>query len=195
MPIDKDFLGYLSLVVAFASYIPYVVSTIRGHTKPHVFSWIIWGLVTAIVFVAQTTENAGPGGWATGFSAFFLLLIAALGFHYGEKQRTRGDWIAFLATLSAIPLWYVTKNPLWSVLLVTTIDVVAYYPTLRKSWHKPKEEMALKYILTAVKYCASLMALQHYSLITVVYPLASLVMELAVIILLFLRRRQLRAVI
>ena len=70
----------------------------------------------------------------------------------GEKHVTRGDWIAFLITFFAIPLWVVTSDPLWSVLLVTVIGAVAYYPTFRKSFAKPGEELAFKSVLTVIRY-------------------------------------------
>lgn len=106
----------------------------------------------------------------------------------GEKNFTKGDWLVFLATMSAIPLWIITKDPLWSVILVTSIDAAAYYPTLRKSYSKPDEEASFKYTLAAVKYALSLMALENYTAVTIIYPVTSLVLESATVILLLWRR-------
>jgi len=47
------------------------------------------------------------------------------------------DWYFFLAALAAIPLWLLTRTPLYSVVVVTVIDALAYVPTFRKSWHRP----------------------------------------------------------
>lgn len=189
--ISKEIMGVIALAIALISYVPYIRSIFTANTRPHAFSWLVWGAVSGIAFVAQWIEKAGPGGWVTGFSAAMCLGIGILALFKGEKNITRGDWISFLTTMSAIPLWMLTKDPLWSVLLVTFIDAVAYYPTFRKSYEKPDEELAFKYAITALKHFLSLAALENYSLVTMVYPFISFFMELAVVGLLLSRRRSL----
>ena len=134
----KESLGYFSIAVAIVSYFPYGWMTISQKIRPHMFSWVVWGTVNAITFFAQASRGAGFGAWATGFSAGGCLSVALLAGIYGERKITRGDWVAFLSSLAAIPLWYVTKDPLWSVILLTGISAVAFYPTVRKSWRKPR---------------------------------------------------------
>ncbi|MDD3371868.1 MAG: hypothetical protein PHE27_08615 [Alphaproteobacteria bacterium] len=190
--ISKDVMGALSLVIAFVSYVPYVRSIFVARTKPHAFSWLVWGLSSAVAFFAQISDNAGAGAWVTGFSAAVCIGIGIIAVFRGEKNITRGDWISFLSTILAIPLWIVTKDPLWSVLLVTGIDAVAYYPTFRKSYAKPDEELAFKYVLTAVKHGLSLLALQNFTLVTSFYALVSLVLEAGVALMLVWRRRAMR---
>src|SRR5215475_6486252 len=154
----KDAFGLLSLVLSIVSYVPYLRSIFVANTRPHAFTWLVWGAVMAIAFVAQLYGRAGAGSWSTGLSAAFCLAIGIIALFRGEKHITRGDWIALLTTLAAIPLWVATSDPLWSVLLVTAIDAVAYYPTVRKSWAKPDEELAFKYVLSDIRYLFSLLA-------------------------------------
>ena len=184
----KDMFGALSLLLSVVSYVPYIRSIFVANTKPHAFTWLVWGTVMAIAFVAQLADKAGAGSWATGLSAAFCLSISIIAIFRGEKHITRGDWIALLTTLLAIPLWLATADPLWSVLLVTGIDAVAYYPTFRKSYAKPDEELALKYVLTVIRYVFSLLALGHFTVVTSVYQLVSILMEMAIVIMLLWRR-------
>jgi hypothetical protein len=184
----KDVFGLLSVVLSVVSYVPYARSIFVANTKPHAFTWLVWGAVMAIAFVAQLYDKAGAGSWATGLSAAFCLGIGVVAVFRGEKHITIGDWIALLVTLIAIPLWVVTSDPLWSVLLVTGIDAVAYYPTFRKSYAKPDEELASKYILTVIRHLFSLLALERFTIVTSLYQLVSIVMERAVVIMLLWRR-------
>lgn len=39
----KILLGYLSVLIAFVSYIIYFRQISAGKIKPHAFSWFIWG--------------------------------------------------------------------------------------------------------------------------------------------------------
>jgi hypothetical protein len=191
----KDIFGLLSLILSVVSYVPYLRSIFAAKTRPHAFTWLIWGAVMAIAFVAQLSGRGGAGSWATGLSAAFCLSIGVVALFRGEKHITRGDWIAFLVTLLAIPLWVVTSDPLWSVLLVTGIDAVAYYPTFRKSYSKPDEELAFKYVLTVIRYLFSLLALEHYTLVTSVYQLVSILMEMAIVGLLIWRRAAIKRLV
>jgi len=190
--ISKEIFGLLSLVLSVVSYVPYVRSIFVANTKPHAFTWLVWGTVMAIAFFAQLSDKAGAGSWATGLSAAFCLGIGVIALFRGEKHVTRGDWIVFIITFLAIPLWVVTSDPLWSVLLVTVIDAVAYYPTFRKSFAKPDEELAFKYVLTVILYLFSLLALEHYTVVTSVYQFVSIFMELGIVIMLLWRRAVLK---
>lgn len=185
---NNEILGCLSLALSVIGYGPYVLSTLRRQIKPHMFSWIIWGMIAAIAFFAQDSDDAGPGAWAMGFTAVSCLVIAALAAHCGEKHITRSDWLSFVGALLAIPLWYVTQDPLWALVLVTAIDSCGYYPTFRKSWNKPRDENIIVYVMDATKFVLALLALEHYSVVTVLSPLFVSVVETALVMMILMRR-------
>jgi hypothetical protein len=146
-----EFFGVLSTLMMVLSRANYFNSIFRGKTRPHAFSWFIWGIISSIGFAAQVAEGAGAGSWARGFSAFtcFILVIVAL--IKGEKV-------------------IITKTPVWSVMLVCIIDTIGYFPTLRKSWTKPQEEAAQSYLFGSLCALFSLFAIEHYTLSTWLYP-------------------------
>lgn len=185
----KDILGLAALGLGIYGYVPYVGGILKGKTRPHVFSWLIWGVLTAIGFAAQISDDAGPGAWVTGFSAGMDFIIVALALRYGENQITRSDWITFFVALSAIPLWIITKNPLWSVILISVIDALGFWPTFRKSWGKPHEEVLQSYIVGIIKFCLALLALEHLSWVTGLYTGSLAVMNVAFVMMVLLRRR------
>jgi hypothetical protein len=186
--LTKESLGYLSILLALLSYIPYALSTLRKRTKPHTFSWIIWGLLTAIDFCAQADKHAGPGAWAMGFSSFDCFTIAVFALLQRDTSITRSDWISFTGALVAIPLWYFTHDPLLAVILVTLIDLLGFYPTLRKSYLKPHDELAFMYSLSALKFIVALLASQDYSLTTVLYPSYLILANVVFVVMLYWRR-------
>jgi predicted small integral membrane protein len=53
----------LAVVLTFVAFVPYIRSILAGRTKPHVFSWVIWGITTMIVFFAQLEVKSGMGAW------------------------------------------------------------------------------------------------------------------------------------
>ncbi len=188
-PDPKILMTGFAIVIALFTYLPYCWLTFKGKIRPHLFSWVLWGMLTSIAFFAQLSDGAGAGAYITGFTSIMCLAIAALSFWRGEKNITRSDAIAFIAGLSAIPVWVVTNNPLWSVIMVAAIDALGFYPTFRKSWIKPHEEMALVYFLSGFKFAVSLFALEHITLITAFYPCSVILTNWSFLALLLLRRR------
>lgn len=162
--------GGLSVLMMLASRGTYFASILRGQTRPHAFSWLIWGTISTIGFAAQYVDGAGAGSWARGFGAVTCFVLVVMGILHGEKNITRSDWTTLAVALLAVPLWVVTKTPFWSVVLVCLIDTVGYIPTLRKSWLKPREESAKSYVFSCLGAFFSLVAIEHYTPTTWLYP-------------------------
>ena len=57
----KDILSAVAITLTFVAFYPYLRGIVRGTTKPHVFSWIIWGSTTFVVFLAQLQAGGGVG--------------------------------------------------------------------------------------------------------------------------------------
>jgi len=140
-------------------------------------------------FAAQWSKGAGPGAWYVGFSTLLCFAVAALAIKRGEQNITISDSIAFVIALTGIVLWYATEDPLWAVALASLIDILACYPTLRKTYLKPHEEAVFMYAMAAFRAALSLPALVSYSLVTVLFP-ATLVFTSSLIALTILWRRK-----
>ncbi len=186
----KEILGATATVIAFCSYIPYFRNIFRGLTKPHAFSWLIWSILTGIGFAAQVYDDGGPGAWATGFTAGMCFVVFLVALKSGEKDITNSDWLCLSGAFIAIGLWAVTSNPLTSVILITLIDALGFIPTFRKSFHKPHQETALTYGLSALKFMFAIPALSNITLVTTLYPASLIVMNGLFVMMLLIRRKQ-----
>jgi len=188
----KEIIGGLSVAVGLVSYGLYLWGIYRRTVKPHLFTWIIWGTLAAIGFAVQYVEKGGPGAWNLGAAAGINFVVAGAAGFYGEKNIFRSDWIAFLIALAAIPVWWMTDNPLWAAVIVSAIDVVAFYPTVRKSWLKPEEEGASAFFIGALQFLLSIFALEKATLTTVLYPAIVVSMNILLVLMLLYRRRVLK---
>ena len=186
--IDKHWFAFCAILLSTVNGLFYLRSILFQNIRPHVFSWIIWGLLLLIGAAAQYAGHGGVGVWPTAYSGCMCLIYAALSLKYGEKKITRSDWIAFIGALAAVPLWLITKNPLTAVILVTLIDTVGLYPTFRKSYINPWQENPYSFFFFAVTACLTLLALENYSLVTVLYQAALMCMELSLAFVIFYRR-------
>lgn len=185
----NQILGTAASVLAIAGSIPYILSMIKGTTRPHIFSWLLWGVFNAIGGVAQMMDGGGPGAWVNLISAVLCWVVTVMGLlQKGERDIVRSDWIAFTGAVVAIIPWALTKDPLWSVIIITIIDMLAFYPTFRKSWYKPQEEALVSYGISATKHVLGIAALANYSITTVLFS-ASLVLTNSAFIAMTLYRR------
>lgn len=172
---------------------PYIWGLYKRTAKPHMFSWIIWTVVTGITGAIQLLENAGAGSWFALLNCFLSGSIAVSAFWLGTRDIKRIDWVVLITALSSIPLWVITKNPLWSVILIVSIDAVGYIPTIRKSWHKPYGEPAIPWALSVIVFSLSFMAIESYTVTTYLYPVTFIIVNIFFVGYLLVRRRQVSA--
>ncbi len=187
----KEVLGMIAVAITWIAFLPYIRSIQHGETKPHVFSWVIWGLSTFIVFLGQVADGGGAGAWAIGVSGIITTYVAWLAYQKkADVQITPTDWIFLALALSALPLWYIHDDPLWTVVILTGIDALGFGSTFRKSYHKPFDEQLGFYVLMTTRNAISIAALTHYSVTTVIFPALTGFLSLLFILMLLVRRKQ-----
>lgn len=178
------------MVLTYLAFAPYFRSILAGTTRPHVFSWVVWGTNTSVAFVATLSAGGGAGAWAVGFSAVITLAVAALAWTQRADVRiTRSDWGFFLAGLAAIPLWFVASDPLWAIVVVTAVELLGFGPTVRKSWQQPWSEPVAFLAILIVRNALVIAALGERTLTTVLFP-AAMAVACALLIAILLWRRQ-----
>jgi len=190
---SKELLGVLSITMSLFAYASYFRSIFQRQTKPHMFTWIVWMLTGSIGFLGQYLSGAGAGSWSTCTTAIICACVAGVSFFLGEKNITKSDWVFFIAALSGIPLWYFTKDPLGAVLLVSFINVAGAYPTLRKSYVTPYGENILSWSLHMGRTIFTLLAIEHYSLVTTIFPSVVLGVNISILSILVWRRYAVKA--
>ena len=186
----KPLLGAIGIGLTFFAYLPYIRSIVQGKTRPHVFSWVIWGTSTCIVFLAQLTDKGGAGAWVIGVSGIISIYVAILAYlKRSDSTITRIDWLFFILAMTSLPLWYLTSDPLWAVVLLTTVDVLGFGPTFRRAYIHPFEEQLMFYVVMALRNLVVLSALENYSLTTVLFPATIAVACLIFSLMVVYRRR------
>jgi len=185
----KELLSVAAIIFTFVAFFPYIRSILKGKTRPHVFSWIIWGTTTFIVFLAQLAGGGGVGAWPIGVSGIITIYIALLAYiKKSDHTITKMDWTFLGVAITALPLWYVTSEPLWAVVILTFVDLLGFGPTIRKAYHFPLEENITFYSIFIARNIAVVFALEYYSLTTVLFPAAVAIASFILVVLIWVRR-------
>ncbi|MEW8114013.1 MAG: hypothetical protein AB2771_12275, partial [Candidatus Thiodiazotropha endolucinida] len=105
---------------------------------------------------------------------------------------TNLDWAFFTAAMASIPIWYFTSDPTWAVILLTTIDVIGFGPTIRKAFAHPYDEDLKFFALFALRNLLVVMALERYTIATMLFPAVIATVCLLFIVLIVYKRRSIR---
>ncbi len=185
----KLILGIVSSLLIIPQAVPYIRDILRRKTEPHIYSWFIWGTLQMIAALSQLKGGAGYGSWALIAGGIFCYTVCILSFRFGTKNITLFDRFCFVASLLSIGVYLFLENPLWAILFVTCIDLLAFLPTFRKGYQEPYTETASTFAISALANVLSILALQVYSTTTVLYMAVLFATNTIFTVMLLVRRK------
>ena len=171
----KELLGLIAVFLAIIGYSSYFLSIFRNRIRPHLFSWIIWSITTALVFLGQFQKGGGAGSWTTATTGLITILIAVIALKNGTKNITKLDAVFFTGALLAIVPWLLTKDPTASIVILTLIDVCGFIPTIRKTLRDSNSETLTLYTINIFRHGLAMVALANYNVATYLYPMTMLI--------------------
>lgn len=179
----------LAILVSVIRYGLYLWSIYQRETEPHFFSWFNWAVVVGIGAYAQFSIDDGLSAWVLLVVSSTCFFIAFISLFVGEKDITRTDWMAFVGALVAIPVWQVTQDPVAAIFVLVLIDMLTYYPTIRKSWHKPWSEPPISYFWAGSRYFFTLFTVSNFTWESLLYPFFLMATDWGFAVFVLIRRR------
>ncbi len=81
----KPILAIFTVILTFVGYVPYIRDILKGKTKPHVYSWFVWTLTSAITYGLQIEGGAGVGclGYIGNCNWFIFYIFA----EFAKRQK------------------------------------------------------------------------------------------------------------
>lgn len=165
-------IALLASVLAIVGNVPYLRDVIQRRVSPHPYTWLVWTIVSCIVFFGQLARGAGVGAIPTAASEIFTVIIFFFTLRHGFKDIRRVDTYFLIAALLGIIPWVLTKDPTISVTIAVSIDAIAFVPTIRKTWQNPRSETPLLYATNVIRHILMLFSLQAYNIATTLHSIA-----------------------
>jgi len=179
-------IGYLAQLVTVTSIIPYLIGIIKGNISPNRTSWFIWSLI-GFSFLLTTSKIDPIIFMYSVVLAFNPALVFILTFFYksAHESMTKWDKIALITAISAMILWFFTKDvkglEIWPIVLVIVADASALIPTILFVRESPGEDRPSMWILFVVGAILVLVGIDSYSSESLALPLYMTVGPLFVI--------------
>ena len=171
----KEAIALIAAALAIVGNIPYLKDVINKRVQPHPYTWLVWSLVSGVTFFGQLAKGAGVGAIPTGASEIFTIIIFFFSLRYGFSKVEKRDTYFLVAALLGIIPWLLTKDPTISVIIVVAIDLIAFIPTLRKTWNYPTTETPALYSMNVARHILTLFSLQAYNVATMLHSIAMII--------------------
>jgi len=184
-------LWFITILIVVYSYYDYIKDMFKWTTKPHVLSWTVFVIIDIIVILTQRYGWAGPGVWATDAVTIWAIMVLILSFKYWEKDIRKSDIVAFTLSLFAVILYVTLSDPTYAMICVIIILALAFYPTFRKTYHKPNEETLSMYILAWVRSCIAIFATVEFSFLTLAFPVYVIMLNIVFVSMVLYRKKKL----
>ncbi|MFZ2151702.1 MAG: hypothetical protein WAV09_01185 [Minisyncoccia bacterium] len=189
---QTELIVIVASIFAFIGNVPYLLDVLKKKVQPHPYTWFVWTLVSAIVFFGQVAKGAGIGAIPTFVAEIFTLIIFLFSLKYGFRNISKIDTYFFIVALLGIIPWILTKDPTISVVVAVSIDLIAFVPTLRKTWLYPSTETPLLYSMNVSRHVLTLFSLQTYNIATTVHSIAMIITNTLMVC--FLLRKKVKKV-
>lgn len=186
----KGTIAIIAAVIAIAGNIPYLIDVLKKKVQPHPYTWLVWTIVSAVTFFGQFAKGAGVGAFPTAVAEFFTVIIFFFSLQYGFKNIKKIDtYFLIFALLGLIP-WILTKDPTFSVVIVVSIDLIAFVPTLRKTWNTPKTESPILYGSNVLRHILTLFSIEAYNVATMLHSIVMIITNSLMVLFISIRHKR-----
>jgi hypothetical protein len=162
----RDYIVLIASILAVIGNVPYLLDIVHKRIKPHPYTWFIWTIVSGVTFFGQVAGGGGVGAIPTAASEIFTLVIFLFSLQYGFKNIARTDTYFLIAAILGLIPWFLTNDPTLSVVIVVIIDVIAFIPTIRKTFAHPDTETPILYSMNVLRHILALFSLEAVNIAT-----------------------------
>ena len=184
-------LGLLAGVVGIADTIPYVRDTIRGSTRPHRGTWLIWSVLAIVVCLSQRADGAT---WSLIMAAAQAVLTGAiflLSIRRGEGGLSPADVLMLTLAGGGVIGWIVADEPVIATACVVAADLIGAAMMVPKTYRDPGSETLATFALASLSGALATGAVGTLDPSLLLYPVYYCLANGALAVLIRQRRRRL----
>jgi hypothetical protein len=186
-------LGLLAGGVSIADTIPYVRDTLRGVTRPHRGTWLIWGTLAIVVCWSQEADGASWSLVMAGVQAVLTTLIFVLAIRRGEGGLNPADIVMIVVAAGGVAGWIVADEPLVATACVVAADLIGAGMMVPKTYRDPHSETLVTFAFASVAGALAAGAVGALDFALLLYPAYYCLVNAGIALLIWQRRRVLQS--
>jgi hypothetical protein len=185
--------GILAGVVGVADTVPYVRDTLRGATRPHRGTWLIWGVLAVVVSLSQYADGASWSLIMAATQAVLTGLIFGLSIRRGVGGVTPPEIVTIAVAGGGVIGWMVADEPLVATVCVVAADLIGAVMMVPKTYRDPDSETLATFVFASLGGALAAGAVGAVDLSLLLYPIYYCVVNGALSLLISHRRAVLGA--
>jgi hypothetical protein len=163
--------GALAGILSVVDAIPYVRDILRGTTRPHRGTRLIWWTLATTALVSQYADGAGWSMLMLLGQAVTTGLTFVLSIRRGVGGLSRLDLtVTAIAGLGVIG-WFVSSTPVIATACVVFADTLGVGLMLPKTWREPGSETLSTFVLASLAGLLGALAVGALDFSLLLYPL------------------------
>jgi hypothetical protein len=182
-------LGVLAVLVGIADTIPYVRDTVRGETRPHRGTWLIWSVLAIVVCLSQRADGASWSLLMVGAQALLTSLVFLLAIRRGEGGLSASDQLMIAIAGGGVIGWMIADEPLFATVCVVGADLIAAALMVPKTYRDPDSETLATFVFASLGGLLGAGAVGALDVSLLIYPIYFGLVNGAIAILIHHRRR------
>jgi hypothetical protein len=186
-------LGVLAGVCAVVNTIPYIRDIVRGTTRPHRGTWLVWAVLAIVVYESQRADGASWSLLMTGAQAMLTSLIFILAVRRGEGGLSATDALLTAMAAAGVVGWVISDEPIVATASVVVADLVAAAMMTPKTYRDPTSETLASFALASVGGALAAGAVASAEPALLMYPVYFCAVNAAIALLIHRRRAVLAA--
>jgi hypothetical protein len=143
-------LGLLAGVVSIADTIPYVRDTVRGTTRPHRGTWLIWSVLAIVACLSQRADGASWSIVMAASQAVLTSTIFLLSIRRGEGGLSPADVLMIALAGGGVVGWVVADQPVIAIACVVAADLIGVAMMVPKTYRDPGSETLATFALASL---------------------------------------------
>jgi hypothetical protein len=163
-------LGVLAGIISILDAVPYIRDVMRGRTRPHRGTWLIWSSLALVALASQLADGAEWSVVMVAVQALATGVIFAFSIRRGEGGLSPVD--ITLITIAALGVmgWLVFSEPVVATACVVAADTLGVAMMLPKTWRDPASETLVTYVLASAAGLLSTFAVGAIEASLLLYP-------------------------
>jgi hypothetical protein len=185
-------LGLAAGVIGVPDTIPYVRDTLRGSTRPHRGTWLIWGVLAVVVSLSQYADGASWSLVMAGVQAVLTSLIFVLSIRRGEGGVSPTELTMIAIASAGVAGWIVADEPIVATVCVVAADLIGAALMVPKTYRDPESETLVTFAFASLGGALAAGAVGAVDVSLLLYPVYYCVINGAIALLIWERRSALR---
>ena len=182
-------LGVLAVLVGIADTIPYVRDTLRGATRPHRGTWLIWSVLAIVVCFSQRADGATWSLLMAAAQAILTSLVFVLAIRRGVGGVSAGERLMLAIACGGVIGWIVAEEPIVATACVVAADLIGAALMIPKTYRDPDSETLVTFAFAGLSGMLAAGAVGAPDLSLLLYPLYFGLVNGAIALLIHHRRR------